>query len=70
MENSKKHRFFVDLIYNDNTSTDFYVELEGKEHEIMALLDMITRGTLRASSAYQATAYRLDGFPICSYINR
>lgn len=34
----------------------------------LALVMMITRGTLMASTAYKATAYDEEGFDICSYV--
>lgn len=64
------HRFLVEVEYADGTNFNFNVELEGIECHVVASLMQITRGTLMASSAYKATAYRSDGFPICSYINR
>ena len=64
-----KHNFFVEIIYNDDSEFNFTVELEGTDSEVMANLMMITRGTLMASSAHQATAYNEDGFDVCSYRN-
>lgn len=66
----KKYTITIEIEYDDETGFTFDVTLEGEEHEVMAELSMITRGTLRASSAYKATAYKQDGFPICSYVNR
>lgn len=61
-------RFFIELVYNDDSTSGFYVEVEGEEHEYMALLYMITRGTLMASSAKEATCYNDEGFDVCSYV--
>lgn len=61
-------RFFIELVYNDDSTNEFYVEVEGEEHEYMALLSMITRGTLMASSAKSATCYNDEGFDVCSYV--
>lgn len=60
--------FFVELVYNDDSTNEFYVKVEGEEHEYMALLSMITRGTLMASSAKEATCYNDEGFDVCSYM--
>lgn len=64
-----KHKVFIEIEYNDESSFSFNVDIEGKEHEILAHIMQITRGTLMASSATKATAYREDGFPICAYVN-
>ena len=63
-----KHKFYVEIAYNDNSEFHFNVELEGTDYEVMASLTMITRGTLMASSAYRAIAYNEEGFDVCSYI--
>ena len=55
--------------YNDKSEFTFDVTMEGKEHEVVAHLLMITRGTLIASSAKKATCYKSDGFVLCSYTN-
>lgn len=60
-------KIFVEVEYDDKTSFNFNVEIEGRESSFLASLMMITRGTLMASNASCATAYREDGFPICSY---
>ncbi len=54
--------------YSDSTEFNFTVTMEGKEHEIIASLLMITRGTLMASNAKKATCYKDDGFELCSYL--
>lgn len=59
--------FFVELIYNDESEMHFEVSIEGREHDYMAVLSMITRGTLMASMAVRATAYNDQGFDVCSY---
>lgn len=66
----KKHTFTIDIEYSDESNFTFDVILTGSEYEIKSELMKITRGTLMASSAYKATAYRQDGFPILSYVNR
>lgn len=60
--------FYVELVYNDDSTNEFYVKVEGEEHEYMALLMMITRGTLMASSAKKATCYNDEGFYVFSYV--
>lgn len=60
-------KFHVELVYNDESERHFDVLLEGQEHEYMATLMMITRGTLMASSAVRATAYDDQGFDVCAY---
>ena len=62
-----KHTFTIEIEYSDESSFFFDVILEGEEHEFMAQLMMITRGTLMASSAARATAYNQDGFDVCAY---
>lgn len=61
-------RFYIDIVYDDETMFGFTVEIEGKDHEIMAHLIQITRGTLMASSASRAVCYNEEGFDVCSYI--
>lgn len=62
-------KVFVEIEYNDGSSFSFDVESHSeKEHEIIAEIMKITRGTLMASGATRATAYNSEGFEICSYI--
>ena len=60
--------FTIFLTWNDDSETNFEVKLEGKEHEIMATLMWITRGSLMASSANRVVAYNEEGFDVLSYI--
>lgn len=60
--------FYVELVYYDDSTKEFYIKVEGAEHEYMALLSMITRGTLMASCARIATCYNDEGFEVCSYV--
>lgn len=69
MEKDIKKTFSVQIEYEDETGFDFEVTLDGKPHDIVAELMMITRGTLKASSGYRAIAYNDEGFDVCSYIN-
>lgn len=61
-------QFTIFLVYSDESETNFDVSVEGSEHEITALLCMITRGTLMASMAVKAICYNSEGFDVCSYI--
>lgn len=63
-----KYTSTIELEYSDGSNMTFDVTMEGKEHEIVASLLMITRGTLMASMACKATCYKSDGFEVCSYI--
>lgn len=60
--------FTVELVYGDESSAFFKVSVEGEEHDYMALLLMITRGTLMASMAKRAVCYNDEGFDVCSYV--
>lgn len=60
-------KFYVELVYDDGSEAHFDVLLEGRNHQIEALLFMITRGTLMESMAIRATAYNDQGFDVCSY---
>lgn len=62
-----KYTATIEIEYRDGTGFTFEVTIEGKEHEIVANLLMITRGTLMASSGCKATCYKSDGFELCSY---
>ena len=62
-----KYTATIVLEYSDGTDMTFDVTMEGKEHDIVASLLMITRGTLMASMACKATCYKSDGFEICAY---
>ena len=64
----QKKTFFVEITYNDDSTMNFDVTIEGKEHEIRATLMMVTRGTLMASGGHRATAYNDQGFDVCSYV--
>ena len=64
----EKEIVFIEINYEDGTEFHFNVEVEGKEYEKVATIQMITRGTLMASSGIRAAAYNEEGFEICSYI--
>lgn len=63
-----KDTVYIEIQYKDETEFHFNVEVEGKESEKLAIILMITRGTLMASSGVKAVAYNEEGFDICSYI--
>lgn len=69
MNKEMKETMTIVIEYSDKTEFTFDVTIQGKEHEIVGELMMITRGTLIASNAVKATCYRNDGFELCSYIN-
>ena len=60
-------KFWIELVYNDDSEVGFYVDVEGEPHDYAALLYMITRGTLLVSSARRATCYNDEGFDVVSY---
>ena len=68
MEKDVRCMYFIEIEYNDGTSFSFDVFVSGQEHEVVAHLMMITRGTLMASSGSRAVCYRSDGFDVCSYV--
>lgn len=56
------------LTYSDDSECNFEVKVEGEEHEYMALLMMIARGTLMASMANRITVYNDQGWDVLSYV--
>ena len=65
---NQRHHYSIILVYEDDSEFIFEVILDGEPRKIQAELSMITRGTLMASFAKNATAYNDDGFDVCSYI--
>lgn len=65
-----KDTVYIEIVYNDGSEFHFKVEVEGKECDKVAIIQMITRGTLMASSGVIAVAYNEEGFDICSYTNK
>lgn len=63
-----KDTVYIEIEYEDGTEFHFNVEVEGKESEKLAIILMITRGTLMASCGVKAAAYNEEGFDICSFI--
>lgn len=61
-------KFTVELTWKDESETMFNVEIDGKEHEVIAVLMWVTRGSLMASNAQRVIAYNEEGFDVVSYI--
>lgn len=61
-------KFTIELTWKDGSETMFNAEIDGKEHEVMAVLMWATRGSLMASNAQRATAFNEEGFDVLSYI--
>lgn len=66
-QKESEQTFNVECIYEDESTFEFQVKLEGTESENLGILMMITRGTLMASSAIIATAYNADFTPVVIY---
>ena len=62
-----KYTATIVLEYSDGSDMTCDVTIEGEEHDIVASLLMITRGTLMASIACKATCYKPDGTILCVY---
>lgn len=67
MKANDRDTVYVEVTYDDGSSYNFNVILEGTENEKLGNLMMITRGTLMASNASCAIAYNEEGFDIVSY---
>lgn len=63
-----KRDFTVFVTYEDGSESRFVVTSEENETEVSALLMMITRGVLMASTAKKAVCYDDKGFDVCSYV--
>lgn len=68
MKKNGKKVFFVEVVYDDESTLSFEAMVEGKPHEYMAVLMMVTRGFLMSSGGVQATCYNSEGFDVCSYV--
>lgn len=68
LSSTGKDTVYIEIEYNDGTEFHFNVEVEGSECYKVAIILMITRGTLMASNGVRAVAYNEEGFDICSYI--
>lgn len=56
------------LEYNDSSEVSFEFKSWDPDHDALATLYMVCRGTLMASSASRIVAYNDEGFDICSYV--
>lgn len=65
---NEKESVFIAIQYEDESEFHFNVEVDGKVNQKLAIIQMITRGTLMASNGVKAVAYNEEGFDICSYI--
>lgn len=63
-----KRNFTVFVSYEDNSEFNFVVTSEEDETGVSALLMMISRGVLMASTAKKAVCYDDQGFEVCSYV--
>lgn len=64
----KEQEYFVELVYEDDSTMNFSVKVSDSWSVTYAMLSMITRGTLMTSSACRATCYNDEGFDVCSYV--
>lgn len=64
---NKKQIFTLVLEYNDESEAQVEIITEGEPFEYRAMLSMICRGTLMASSARLCTIYDSEGFNVISY---
>lgn len=58
----------VFLTYSDDSEECFEFSCDSKERVALALLRMVTRGTLMASIAKRICAYDEEGSVICAYV--
>lgn len=65
---NKKQLYTLVLEYNDGSDAQAEIITEGQHSESLALLMMICRGTLMASSAKSCTIYDTEGFDVVSYM--
>lgn len=64
---SSKETFTLCIVYNDESEMNAEITVEGKDSDKYALLLMICRGTLMASSAKRGYIYNSEGFEVCAY---
>lgn len=62
-----ERKFYVEVVYDDNSSFGFTVSIEGSDQEVLAPLCWITRGTLLASNGQWSRCYNEKGIDVCSY---
>ncbi len=56
------------MTYSDDSYIFFEFSCDAPERDALALLMMVTRGTLMASIANSICAYDDQGFEICAYV--
>lgn len=64
----KDENYRVEIIFNDNSKFNFEAKLQGTESDNRALLMMITRGTLLATSAVRGLAFTEQGDNVLNYV--
>lgn len=64
----KDENYRVEIIFSDTSNFNFEVKLHGKESDNRALLMIITRGTLLATSAVRGLAFTEQGDNILNYV--
>lgn len=64
----QKKIFTLVLEYKDGSESQIEIIAEGEKYEYMALLSMICRGTLMASTAIRSTIFNDEGFDVYAYI--
>ena len=57
----------IEIEYKDGSLFGFQVEFEVTSTHCLAKLEMITRGTLMASTGCRAVCYNSEGFDVCAY---
>lgn len=62
-----KRKFVLELEWNDGSNAYADISLEGADHEVMAMLMWISRGSLMASSATRSIIWNNEGFEVCAY---
>lgn len=63
----QKRIFTLVLEYKDESEAQVQIVTEGEPSEYKAILSMICRGTLMASSAQRCTIYNSEGSDVISY---
>lgn len=62
-----KRTFVLELEWNDKSNVFADISLEGADHEVVAVLMFIARGSLMTSSANRSIIWNDEGFEVCSY---
>lgn len=64
---NNEHRWHISIEYSEQKERNFVVITEGSNEEAEAILTIITRGAIMATSAKRATAYNEEGFDVITY---